>query len=76
MHYDAQDHVNGSPWVEAGPCKAVSLEVSRRRVPDAPLALCPRPAGWGHDLAAPMHRLSCGVHGSAAFRLALPLDAS
>src|SRR5262249_8789976 len=50
-------------------------DVSRRRVPDAPLALCPRQAGRGHYLAAPVHRLSRGAHGPAAFRPALPLDA-
>src|SRR5215471_463468 len=41
----------------------------------APLALCPCPPGGRHHLADPMHHVSCGVHGPAAFRLALPLDA-
>src|SRR6266508_3238041 len=28
-------------------------DLSRRRVPDAPLPLCPCPPGWGHHLAYP-----------------------
>ena len=47
-----------------------------RWMPDAPLALCPRPSGWGHHLAAPVHHVSCGVHRPAALRLALSPDAS
>src|SRR5215831_19716664 len=49
--------------------------VSRRGVPDPPLPLCPRPAGWTHHLAAPVHHVSRGVHSPAPLRLALSLDA-
>src|SRR5215831_7617023 len=65
------------PCLSPGPRLSTRTQgdVSRRRGPDAPLTLCPRSAGRGHDLAAPVHRLSRGVHGPAAFRLALPLDA-
>ena len=48
----------------------------RGRVPDAPLALRPCPAGWSHHLAPPVHHVSCGVHRPAALRLALSPDAS
>jgi hypothetical protein len=47
-------------------------ELSRRRMPDASLALPPAPAGWSHHLAYPVHRVQSGVHGPPAFRLALP----
>ena len=47
----------------------------RRWVPDAPLALCPRPSGRGHHLAYPVHDVQSGVHGPPAFRLALSPDA-
>ena len=46
-----------------------------RRVPDAPLALCPCPPGWAHHLACPVHHVQSGVHGPAALRLALSPDA-
>src|SRR4030095_16667330 len=32
-------------------------ELSRRRVPDASLALPPGPAGWSHHLACPVHHV-------------------
>ena len=33
-----------------------------------PFALCARPSGRGHDLAAPVHDVSCRVHGAPALR--------
>src|SRR5439155_10939025 len=50
-------------------------DLSRRRVPDAPFALCPYPSEWGDHLAHPVHDVSCGIHRPAAFRLAVPPDA-
>src|SRR5215831_8272413 len=58
-------------WFSAHP----QDDVSRRRVPDPPLPLCPCPAGWGHNLAAPVHHVSSGVHGPPPLRLALSLNA-
>ena len=49
--------------------------LSRRWVPDPSLALCPRPPGWAHHLAAPVHDVSRGVHRAPALRLALSPDA-
>jgi hypothetical protein len=43
---------------------------------DAPLALCARPAGWDHHLADTVHDMQSRVHDLAAFRLALPPDAT
>ena len=60
------------PWLSA----QTQGDLSRRRVPDAPLALCPCPSGWGHHLAHPVHDVSSGVHGPAPLRLALSPDAT
>src|SRR4030095_11301782 len=50
--------------------------LSWRWMPDPPFALCARPSGRGHDLAAPVHDVSCRVHGPPALRLALSPDAT
>ena len=42
------------PWLSTHP----QGDLSRRRVPDPPLALCPCPSGWGHHLADPVHHVS------------------
>src|SRR5262245_38505840 len=47
----------------------------RWRVPDTPLALCPRPSRWGYYLADAVHDVSRGVHSAPALRLALSPDA-
>ena len=41
------------PWLSAH----AQGHLSRRRVPDPPLALCPCPAGWAHHLAHPVHHV-------------------
>src|SRR5262249_52213372 len=66
------------PCLSPGPRLSTRTQgdVSRRRVPDAPLALCPRPAGRGHYLAAPVPRLSRGVYRPPPLRLALSPDAT
>src|SRR6266511_4511850 len=48
--------------------------LSRWRMPDAPLALCPGPSGRAHHLASPVHDVSRGVHRAPALRLALSPD--
>lgn len=50
--------------------------LSRRWVPDAPLALCARPSGRAHHLAHPMHHVSRGVHGAPPLRSPLSPDAT
>src|SRR5215467_14014668 len=50
-------------------------DLSRRRVPDAPLALCPPPCAWDHHLASPVYDVSRGVHRAPTLRLALSPDA-
>ena len=44
-------------------------DLSRRWVPDPPLALCACPARWGHHLAAPVHHVPRRVHGPPHFVL-------
>ena len=51
-------------------------DLSRGRVPDAPLPLCPCPSGWGHHLAYPVHDVQSRVHGPPPLRLALSPDAT
>src|SRR6266446_4512677 len=51
-------------------------DLSRGRVPDAPLSLCPCPAGSSHHLACPVHHVQSGIHCPAPLRLALSLDAT
>src|SRR6266446_3514017 len=46
-----------------------------RWVPDAPLPGRPCPSGWSHHLADTVHHMQSGVHGPAAFHLALSPDA-
>src|SRR5262249_51164830 len=50
-------------------------DLSRRRVPDATLALCPPPCAWDHHLASPVYDVSRGVHRAPALRLTLSRDA-
>src|SRR5262245_40592653 len=49
--------------------------LSRRRVPNPPLPLHPRPPRWGHYLASPMYEVQSRVHGPPALRIALSPDA-
>ena len=60
------------PWLSA----QAQGDLSRRRVPDASLALCPCPPGWAHHLAHPVYEVQSGVHRPAALRLALSPDAT
>ena len=48
----------------------------RGRASDPPLPLCPYPPGWSHHLAYPVYDVQSRVHRPAAFRLALPQDAT
>src|SRR5713101_303129 len=50
-------------------------DLSRRRVLDPALPLCPCPLGWGHYLADTVHDVQSGVHGPPPLRLALSPDA-
>src|SRR2546428_13258686 len=50
-------------------------DLSRGWVSDAPLASCPCPSGWSHDLAAPVHDVQSRVYGPTACRLTLSLYA-
>src|SRR5215831_1657499 len=43
--------------------------------PTRPFALCACPSGRGHDLAAPVHDVSCRVHDPPTLHLTLSLDA-
>src|SRR5215813_13600168 len=43
---------------------------------DPPLALCARPPGWGHHLAAPVHDVPRRLHGPPALRLTLSRHAT
>src|SRR6266446_2647125 len=51
-------------------------DLSWRRVPHPPLALCPRPSGWSDHLADTVHDVQSGIHGPPALRLALSPDAT
>src|SRR5262245_61494213 len=43
--------------------------LSRRWMPHPPRALCARPSGWGHDLAASVHGVPSRVHDPPALHL-------
>src|SRR4029453_16796685 len=59
------------PWFAA----ETQSHLSWRWMPHTPFALCARPSGRGHDLAAPVHDVSCRVHDPPTLHLTLSLDA-
>ena len=51
-------------------------QLQQGREPDAPLPLCPSPAGGSHHLAGPAYHMPSGVYHPLPLRLTLSLEAA